>query len=76
MAAKGMVGRRVDVSELNDAESWDHCVAYLIGPKLVGVDPGIRKRNALELAAAALRAAGEHDLARKLLDNKPLARGM
>ncbi len=67
MAAKGMVGRRVDVSELNDTESWDYCVDYLIGPKLVGVDPGIRKRNALELAAAALRAAGEHDLATELL---------
>jgi hypothetical protein len=67
MAAKGMVGRRVEVSELTEEESWDHCVAYLIGPKLVGVDPGIRKRNAMELAAAALRAAGEHDLATELL---------
>ncbi|MEX5449697.1 hypothetical protein [Stutzerimonas stutzeri] len=67
MAAKGMVGRRVDVSELTEEESWDHCVAYLIGPKLVGVDPAIRHRNALELGAAALRAAGEHDLATELL---------
>jgi hypothetical protein len=48
-------------------QSWDDCVQYLLGPKLEE-SAADRERNALELAAAALRAAGEHVLAENLLD--------
>lgn len=46
--------------------SWDDCVSQLLGPKLLRDDPEVRRRNALELAAAALRAAGKHDLVSQL----------
>jgi hypothetical protein len=47
---------------------WDHAVSVLLGPRLAGDDPDKRKGQALELAAAALRAAGENTLAANLLD--------
>lgn len=50
------------------AESWDEAVNYMLGPELVGDAPDRRQKTALELAAAALRAAGEHVMAANLLD--------
>lgn len=50
------------------AESWDQCVQLLLGPRLIGEGKEIRERMALELAAAALRFAGEHVMAANLLD--------
>lgn len=41
-------------------------MSQLLGPKLLRDDPEVRRRNALELAAAALRVAGEHDLVSQL----------
>lgn len=43
--------------------SWDDCVSQLLGPKLLGGNPDLGRRHALELAAAALRAADRRDLA-------------
>lgn len=48
--------------------SWDYVVSELLGPRLASDDPEDRKRQALELAAAALRAAGENTLAANLLE--------
>lgn len=44
-----------------DIGAWDRCVETLIGRRLVG-EPDRRQRNALDLAAAALRAGGRADL--------------
>ena len=51
--------------EKND---WDGVVAYLLGPRVIGGDRALQQRLALELAAAALRAAGEYVMAENLLD--------
>lgn len=51
-----------------DDAGWDSCVHMLLGPLLIGESEQARQRQALELAAAALRAAGEHVLAENLLD--------
>jgi len=48
--------------------SWDHAVVELLGPRLAGESEDKRKGQALELAAAALRFAGEHMLAANLLE--------
>lgn len=50
------------------AASWDEAVNYMLGPVLVGDAPDRRQKSALELAAAALRAAGEHVMAENLLN--------
>lgn len=50
------------------AESWDAAVNYMLGPVQTGDASERRQREALELAAAALRAAGEHVMAENLLD--------
>ena len=47
---------------------WDACVERLLGPRLAGEAKEGRERLALELAAAALRFAGEGVLAANLLD--------
>jgi hypothetical protein len=44
-------------------ESWAQCVALLLGPIIVRADRQRRQREALHLAAAALRAAGEMERA-------------
>lgn len=49
----------------DDGASWGECVSMLLGPLLPSDDPLRRKRDALQLAAAALRAAGAADLARQ-----------
>ncbi|MDO3553098.1 hypothetical protein [Ralstonia pseudosolanacearum] len=48
---------------MTEAETWDACVAQLIGPVVTPADRKQRRSNALALAAAALRAAGADDLA-------------
>lgn len=48
---------------LGEAESWDACVSAVLGPRLASDPAGKRKRDALHLAAAALRAAEADDLA-------------
>lgn len=62
--------RHLDRGEAKtEADSWDHCVAGLLPPVLAtdAADDRERRRgDALALAAAALRAAGESDLAAKL----------
>ncbi|MFV8529451.1 hypothetical protein [Ralstonia pseudosolanacearum] len=44
---------------MTEAETWDACVAQLIGPAVTPADREQRRQNALQLAAAAMRAAGE-----------------
>ncbi|MFC0130737.1 hypothetical protein [Ralstonia solanacearum] len=44
---------------MTEAETWDACVAQLIGPAVTPAGREQRRRNALALSAAALRAAGE-----------------
>ena len=42
--------------------SWEHAVTCLLGPRLVSDPAERRQRQALEIAAAALRLAGRADL--------------
>lgn len=56
-------------AETSDAASWDECVRLLMGPLMLGEPEEPRRRQALELAAAALRFAGEDVLAANLLDD-------
>ncbi|MHA6859545.1 hypothetical protein [Ralstonia pseudosolanacearum] len=55
--------RYESAGQMTEAETWDACVAQLIGPALTPADRDQRQRNAFQLAAAALRAAGADDLA-------------
>lgn len=50
---------------MTEAETWDACVAQLIGPVVTPADREARRQNALQLAAAAMRAA-EADEKRKI----------
>ncbi|MGN7100194.1 hypothetical protein ACTHR6_01180 [Ralstonia holmesii] len=51
---------------LTEPQSWDSVVRHLLGPRFVG-DPADKRRcNAIQLAAAALRAAGDDALARQI----------
>ena len=43
--------------QMTEAETWDACVAQLIGPVVTPADRKQRRANALALAAAAMRAA-------------------
>ncbi|MGJ7514439.1 hypothetical protein ACSFE6_08885 [Pseudomonas baetica] len=54
---------RCGVTDAEDCALWDECVDSLLGPRLVGHDQEKRRRNALYLAAAALRAAGDSEMA-------------
>lgn len=54
---------------VSGAESWDEAVRLLLGPKMLSDPEERRQRQALELAAAALRAAGEDVLAANLLED-------
>jgi hypothetical protein len=49
-----------------DAASWAECVNLLLGPILVASDRERRRENALHLAAAALRAADQPELAQQV----------
>lgn len=54
-------------------ESWGEAVNRLIGPRLVSEildSPNPRRLAALDLAASALLAAGEHELAAEALKRK------
>lgn len=51
--------------QMTEAETWDACVAQLIGPVVTPADRKTRRHNALQLAAAAMRAA-EADEKRKI----------
>ncbi|MHC6051933.1 hypothetical protein ACYT84_09220 [Ralstonia solanacearum] len=48
---------RTTNAPMTEAETWDACVAQLIGPVVKPADREQRHRNALALAAAAMRAA-------------------
>ncbi|MFC5694633.1 hypothetical protein ACFPU0_03555 [Pseudomonas sp. GCM10022186] len=50
---------RCGVTCNDDAALWDDLVRQLLGPKLIGYDPEQRRNQALQLAAAALKAAEE-----------------
>ena len=58
----------VSVDDQPTETDWDRCVEYLLGPRMINETPAQRQRLALELAAAALRAAGEHPMAENLLN--------
>lgn len=65
---------RQDVASLSGS-AWDDAVSHMIGPRTVGdilntEAPNPRRLAALDLAAAALRAAGQHDLAAEALKRK------
>lgn len=53
--------------ELREArQSWGECVARLLGPRFKPDDRENQRQQALHLAAAALRAAGQPDMAAKV----------
>lgn len=45
----------------DDTDPWDRIVERLLGPVVTEADRDRRRGDALALAAAAMRAAGEHD---------------
>ncbi|MEF3058710.1 hypothetical protein V4C85_02315 [Ralstonia solanacearum] len=47
--------------QMTEADTWDACVAQLIGPVVTHADREQRRLNALALAAAALRAANNEN---------------
>lgn len=59
---------RVELAPMTEQETWDAAVAAILGPRLVSENPDERRANALQLAAAALRAAGEPGLATNVLE--------
>lgn len=61
---KGQAHRFDGDKPLTESESWDSVARHLLGPRFVGDAADKRRRNALQLAAAALRAAGAGDLAK------------
>ncbi|MFJ2995482.1 hypothetical protein [Pandoraea sp. NPDC087047] len=60
---KGQAYRAANAPPMPDAEMWDACVSSILGPVIAQADCEVRHRNALQLAAAALRAAGADDIA-------------
>ncbi|MDK3021713.1 hypothetical protein QO239_03715 [Cupriavidus taiwanensis] len=60
---KGRAYRYENEAPWTDEESWRACVASVLGPQFKTDPAGKRRRDALHLAAAALRAAGESSLA-------------
>ncbi|ELT3988956.1 TPA: hypothetical protein L5C62_005391 [Pseudomonas aeruginosa] len=54
----------------DDAAQWDELVQMLLGPKLLSDSPERRRRHALAIAAAALRAAGQKELAANVEQDK------
>lgn len=63
MIKKPTMLERCGVTCDDNAALWDDLVQQLLGPKLAGYDPEQRRRHALALSAAALRAAGERETA-------------
>ena len=66
--SKGQAHREFIADEISCSSSWDECVRLLIGPRMPDESKERQRRQAMELAAAALRAAGDHTLAANLLD--------
>jgi hypothetical protein len=66
--SKGKASRVFIADEISCAASWDEFVRLVIGPRLAGEPKERQHLQSLALAAAALRAAGEHTLAANLLD--------
>ncbi|WP_207887395.1 hypothetical protein [Pseudomonas sp. 30_B] len=54
--------QRCGVTRDDDTALWDDLVRQLLGPRFLS-DPPDRRRQAIALAAAALRAAGQEELA-------------
>ncbi|CAJ0682345.1 hypothetical protein [Ralstonia mannitolilytica] len=48
---------------MTESDGWDAAVSHLLGPRLAGDSADRRRRDALQLAAASLRAAGETQMA-------------
>lgn len=48
---------------INAGDPFDRAVELILGPRMPGDDPERRRSEALALAAAAMRAAGESVLA-------------
>lgn len=59
--------KRCGVTDEGDTAQWDDLVRQLLGPRMPD-DPVSRRRyHALQIAAAALRLAGEPSLAAQVL---------
>lgn len=58
---------RMGVSNDEDTAQWDDLVQKLLGPRFLSDPPDRHRRHALQIAAAALRAAGERELADSLI---------
>lgn len=58
-----MAKKQAHADELHTAELWDDCVAMLLGGRHPFEEREKRQGQALQLAAAALRAAGAHTMA-------------
>ncbi|MFV8668120.1 hypothetical protein ACNRC9_03730 [Ralstonia pseudosolanacearum] len=56
--SKGQAYRFDADKPLNESESWDAAVRHLLGPHFDSDAADKRRREALQLAAASLRAAG------------------
>ncbi|WP_155772880.1 hypothetical protein [Ralstonia pseudosolanacearum] len=48
---------------MTEGGTWDMAVRHLLGPRFAGDPADKRRRDALQLAAASLRAAGEKQMA-------------
>ncbi|NRO99219.1 hypothetical protein GWC77_25320 [Paraburkholderia sp. NMBU_R16] len=55
---RGTAGREI-TKKSGDADAWDALVSRVLGPVVTDADRERRRGDALALAAAALRAAGE-----------------
>ncbi|MBH3348693.1 hypothetical protein [Pseudomonas putida] len=53
---------RMGITNDEDAALWDDLVQQLLGPTFLSDPPDLRRRRALQIAAAAMRAAGESEL--------------
>ncbi|MDV8059787.1 hypothetical protein [Pseudomonas aeruginosa] len=62
-AKKPTMLERCGVTRDDDAAQWDDLVQQLLGPRFLSDPPDRHRRRALAMAAAALRAAGERELA-------------
>lgn len=61
---------RCGVNRDEDAAQWDDLVRQLLGPTMPSDSPERQRRHALQIAAAALRAAGDRELAKSILGGR------